>query len=542
MALPFLVTDKQKFLNSESQWTNRLGEGWKGTKFLGQGSFGVTGLWEYQGKYNDPKAPAIKQVVVKMAQMFPGAFAEDGDRSALEEGRIGRIIAGFGSNHLIRQFGGNRVGDHFSEMEDVVRIFLEYCPGGSLHQFLPQAENLTPPPLHEADLWQIFDCMAKGVYAMERETEEYGADPYTGTEQELMHCDLKPDNIFFGNRDPDHLRMPITKIADFGEALYVDSYGLQSDEDGTKYLERGAPAYKPPEEAINKPYGGWKGSGIPLIHPRKGTCSNIWQIGAIINAVILRAHMDFNPDDIKGAKPPLADLSELKSPSTMRHINLASQLNHSQGLESKEITDLYSLSLLTLVQECLFREPEHRPKAQDLIDYTNLGLQKAMLKLNLLKRSFKYPILPPPFRNMKISSGVEPPEPPTAWNIDHVQLSSGEFVDMGTEPPTREPTVFSATIGIISPIVAEGLRLSMSSTTSIFSILSGTITGGTTPGPTGAPRDEPNSPPTPARRAARGIAALTGVGAKFFVNKAFGTSSGSSAGEGVSNSDDFEIV
>lgn len=119
MAPPFLAADKQRFLDSELQWSNGLGEGWKGTKFLGKGCFGVTGLWEYKpkkGKLYHPR-PVIQQVVVKMAQMYPAAFTEG--RSALDEGEIGRIVAGFKSKHLIRQFGGNRVVDRFSGMEDV---------------------------------------------------------------------------------------------------------------------------------------------------------------------------------------------------------------------------------------------------------------------------------------------------------------------------------------------------------------------------------------------------------------------------------------
>lgn len=191
MALPFLQADKQKFLDSEPTWTNGIGKGWKGKKFLGMGCFGVTGLWEYEGVAGEPR-PAIDKVVVKMAQMFPDAMAPG--RSALDEGEIGRVVSGYNSKHLIRQFGGNRVGDKFSEMENVVRTFLEYCPGGTLHELLPQPNNLNPKPIHELDLWQIFTCLAEGVYAMDRGTTDLNAPRIIGRNRELMHCDLKADN------------------------------------------------------------------------------------------------------------------------------------------------------------------------------------------------------------------------------------------------------------------------------------------------------------------------------------------------------------
>lgn len=191
MALPFLQEDRQRFLDSEPTWENRIGEGWKGTKFLGAGCFGVTGLWEFEGAPGVSK-PAIDKVVVKMAQHYPDAMAKD--RSALEEGEIGRVIQNYFSPHLIRQFGGNRVGERFSEMENVVRTFLEYCPGGTLHALLPEAGNLNPKPLHEIDLWQIFVCLAEGIYAMDRGNTDLKAPRVIGRNKELMHCDIKADN------------------------------------------------------------------------------------------------------------------------------------------------------------------------------------------------------------------------------------------------------------------------------------------------------------------------------------------------------------
>jgi hypothetical protein len=63
VGLAFRDSQKQMFLDSESNWIQHLGDGWKGVRFLGKGNFGIVGLWEYQGQ--STKAPAVTKVVVK---------------------------------------------------------------------------------------------------------------------------------------------------------------------------------------------------------------------------------------------------------------------------------------------------------------------------------------------------------------------------------------------------------------------------------------------------------------------------------------------
>lgn len=109
------------------------------------------------------------------------------------------MLAKIGSPHLVRQYGGNRVGDSFGEMEEVVKLFLEFCPGGDLDQFLPTSEEdlKNPlPPIDEYDLWAMFHCMALGVTVLDRGTEDITAPAWNGdaNHTEFMHCDLKMDN------------------------------------------------------------------------------------------------------------------------------------------------------------------------------------------------------------------------------------------------------------------------------------------------------------------------------------------------------------
>jgi hypothetical protein len=224
----FQDSDIEKWLASEPQWTSRLGEGWKGTKFLGKGSFGIAGLWEYKGEnlsqspddmdltpsqelsrspalFNDltgsrrKDAPALRKVVVKQSE------AEDTNwdyqwplvqKTPLDEGNRLAKLALLGSKHIIRQFGENKLGDTFRTMGKVVRIFLEYCPGGDLGQFVGPPDEPTKIRLLEVDIWAIFHCIALGLTVMDRGTEDIKAPAWRGNikDTELVHYDIKPDN------------------------------------------------------------------------------------------------------------------------------------------------------------------------------------------------------------------------------------------------------------------------------------------------------------------------------------------------------------
>lgn len=170
---------KRKWLESESSWSQRLGKGWQGIKVLGQGGFGIAGLWKYQG----PKAQTIfrtRDVVVKQSLVNrPTPIAIDDDdtleppikRSAYDEGRILQMLATLNSKHIVKQYG--TVQDDIFNSEKVVRIFLEFCPGGDLGRLqdvrLEEGEN--PMSIEEVDVWAIFHCLALGVAAMDRGSE-----------------------------------------------------------------------------------------------------------------------------------------------------------------------------------------------------------------------------------------------------------------------------------------------------------------------------------------------------------------------------------
>ena len=214
MSLPFRAQDERLFLDSEPKWRSRLGPGWVGTKILGLGSFGVVGLWEYEGHAST--TPRITQVVVKMSEAKLPDFTEiqPFPKSKIDEGITLKRLAVCGSQHIVRIYGGNRLGDRFGEMGEVVKLFLEYCPNGDMGIFLSKYETEPLAPLAEVDVWAIFHCMALGLAVMARGTEDVDKPEWCGREKnvELVHFDLKPNNIFLGRRDQRHMRMPVAKV------------------------------------------------------------------------------------------------------------------------------------------------------------------------------------------------------------------------------------------------------------------------------------------------------------------------------------------
>ncbi|CAG8955647.1 hypothetical protein HYFRA_00009601 [Hymenoscyphus fraxineus] len=456
MTLPFSEQrDIKPFLESGPTWQNRIPDGWVGTKFLGKGGFGVTGLWEYKG---DPaKAPAITKVVIKMTELLSEDFQGTGvdtrpKKDRLFEGRILERLSQRRNGHVVRSFGGNRLGDRFGDMREVVKIFMEFCPGGDVDVFLPKSYPIKGEVggmgLEEVDLWALFCCMAEGVVVIAEMMDR--TTGYAGflRKRELAHMDLKPDN------------------ADFGEAMDVREVSRQDDEYGGQTFQRGFDSFRPPEEVYRYRWSNWDTTKYP-IKPRKGNCSNIWQIGAIMNSLITRRRLNFNPanatemamfypdDRLLSRRPLCSDVlktnhnssqylePEYTSTSTTASASTSTSVNrpttsqrkrrrtltlsrHHEEAQAQEQKDegipiagkTYSNALLNLTQECLLREPLLRPTYKSLFKRAKLGYENA--KKSVDPKNFstaKDQTLPPPLFDLGAIPFEEPfkSEPPSEF-------------------------------------------------------------------------------------------------------------------------------
>ncbi|KAH8592305.1 hypothetical protein B0O99DRAFT_674588 [Bisporella sp. PMI_857] len=114
---------------------DRPEDGWKGVKFLGKGGYGIAGLWEYQG--SGTNAPQAKHVVIKQTSDEEPPGPVRGNTTARTEGQIlGLLSTTANTRHIVKQYGGNKLGDRWNSMEWVIRIFLEYCLGGDLERLV----------------------------------------------------------------------------------------------------------------------------------------------------------------------------------------------------------------------------------------------------------------------------------------------------------------------------------------------------------------------------------------------------------------------
>ena len=98
----------------------------------------------------------------------------DDDEDPYIEGRILELLALAKSRHVLRQYGPLREDTNYAN-EKVIRLFLEYCPGGTLENLMEdndRKERVSNDPLLEADVWAIFYCLALGVAVMGRGTED----------------------------------------------------------------------------------------------------------------------------------------------------------------------------------------------------------------------------------------------------------------------------------------------------------------------------------------------------------------------------------
>ncbi|KAE9381091.1 kinase-like protein [Stipitochalara longipes BDJ] len=297
---------------------------WKGTKYLGEGSFGQVGLWEFQ--HPDPKVepyPAARQVAVKEGKMTQRAFGN----SLLRESNHHLDLRPGGSPHIVsmlldppppeRILGADEgLGPEWDGI--VRRIYLEYCPLGTLDDLLVRRIRLGVE-FSELVLWRMFDCLVDGACALEYCYElrvdpamrAFIAEPIAEWIPKV-HFDLKPENIFLSDRRNLHPDHPLCK---------------------EQFTERWD-------------HADWQQSNFAGAY---GAATNVWGIGCIMFQLVI---LTLNPPDHRDPYLPDYEIDDAPPKGITYGVNL----------------NLYPYSdtLKDLVQECLYDDPSHRPSLPDL--------------------------------------------------------------------------------------------------------------------------------------------------------------------------------
>ncbi|KAH8904774.1 kinase-like protein [Coniochaeta sp. PMI_546] len=172
-----------------------------------------------EGRSKKPRASTLGSVGEGVAEMT------DVDRARVMED--------------VRNFNRRMLRKQLDARDDM--LFIEFMQRGDLYGCLCKA-SMSDTPFPDQLLWQIFDCLFKGVIAMaypgiwhnpEEDPEHHNVSQKTEScehlweldqvDSTMVHFDLDPQNILIGDFDGDeHSILPVVKIADLGLCLNVD--------------------------------------------------------------------------------------------------------------------------------------------------------------------------------------------------------------------------------------------------------------------------------------------------------------------------------
>lgn len=236
--LKHAIRDKRvhPWLKTVDRWEKGFPKGWQAVRVLGKGGFGVAGHWKYVSK----ELPLLDSVEAKVKDIVVKQSKGDASHGLREESKFLEELTRTGSRHFPQLYGRvQRDVGHGTESKmdpanaEVHRIFIEFCPGGSMDGFLHQETVKRANGgrrIPEVVLWSIFHCFAKAVSVLDQGDEQAGVGgpqsdlhPWS-TNHGIVHFDFKPANSLIGLREPntEHQVFPTTKIADFGLSEYMD--------------------------------------------------------------------------------------------------------------------------------------------------------------------------------------------------------------------------------------------------------------------------------------------------------------------------------
>jgi serine/threonine protein kinase len=217
----------------------RMDETWQPVRALGNGGFGMVGLWEKrncQGVLED-------SVAIKETERSPD-YQLKRNPSVAKEAVIMRQLYdaeqrhGWGKQNNILRLRSFK----FFPSSRKWRFYLEFAEYEDLYKLLSSYKTWDTY-LPEEYLWHVFHSLAKVAVVMEQ-------GPFTNPDTEkivdgpVIHLDIKPDNVYLGKPDGKALfpHYPTIKMADFGMSEFTHPL----DALNPRRYRKGTPDYYPP--------------------------------------------------------------------------------------------------------------------------------------------------------------------------------------------------------------------------------------------------------------------------------------------------------
>lgn len=245
------------FLTSEHEIDGAHSADWIPIRPLGQGGFGVVGLWQ---RFDDSNE-AIDSMAIKQQEYR----RTDIQQRTLTLGNNGLAKEAFLMNQL-----NLRMDPHIIWLRDFKnksperawRFYFEFAPWSDLSVLKAnyRAWNVYFP---EEFLWHLFHGLARAALQLSTglfERPVFGTGQQTRSDETayVVHFDLKPENIFLSEPiDPedededDHYfsNYPTVKMADFGVAQMTRPSDLYNP---SAYRASGTRGYRPPVSCLDK--------------------------------------------------------------------------------------------------------------------------------------------------------------------------------------------------------------------------------------------------------------------------------------------------
>ncbi len=192
----FTAEQQIAWLRNSKHWVGLDATKWKGRRVIGAGGNGTVGLWDYTG--GDDKMPP--SMVVKQADSS-AAYGLQWESKLLRHASKTNSVhilklykacyleGGTGAHHKFDPLPFNARSGTYNPRKEIARMYMEYCPGGDLEDYVGRRRGR---PIPEEHLWRIFGCLARAFFVLEHGVEhpKMGLDNW----RPICHFDMKPSN------------------------------------------------------------------------------------------------------------------------------------------------------------------------------------------------------------------------------------------------------------------------------------------------------------------------------------------------------------